>query len=107
MFGIRSTSTLDALRERIQKRAKQKIEEDERQKRLGAGGLDPFEVMELLPKVNKILNLLFESQPYCRNYMTVLNLVMLFNYNLLYQVCLAKKQIIIKSVLWVPNAKEG
>lgn len=49
---------LSAFRERVQTRAKQKIEDavkqyedEERQKRLGPGGLDPIEVMESLPKV--------------------------------------------------------
>jgi cell division cycle protein 37 len=49
---------LQAFRERVQTRAKQKVEdavkqyeEEERQKRLGPGGLDPIEVMESLPKV--------------------------------------------------------
>jgi cell division cycle protein 37 len=53
---------LQAFRERVQTRAKQKVEdavkqyeEEERQKRLGPGGLDPIEVMESLPKV-KIMN---------------------------------------------------
>ena len=52
---------LHELRERIQKRAKhriekaaQKYEEEERQKRIGPEGLDPFEVVELLPKVDDI-----------------------------------------------------
>jgi len=53
---------LEAFRERVKTRAKQKVEdavkqyeEEERQKRLGPGGLDPIEVMESLPKV-KIMN---------------------------------------------------
>jgi len=53
---------LQAFRERVKTRAKQKVEdavkqyeEEERQKRLGPGGLDPIEVMESLPKV-KIMN---------------------------------------------------
>ncbi|XP_065343286.1 hsp90 co-chaperone Cdc37 [Cloeon dipterum] len=48
---------LNSLKERIRTRAKQKlqlimeeIEEEERQKRLGPGGLDPVEVFESLPK---------------------------------------------------------
>lgn len=48
---------LDAFKERIRKRAVEKIEEAiaeeeerERQERLGPGGLDPVEVMESLPK---------------------------------------------------------
>lgn len=32
--------------------AMKEIEEEERQKRLGPGGLDPVEVYETLPKVN-------------------------------------------------------
>jgi len=47
---------LNAFKERIVKRAKQKVEEalakyeeEEREKRLGPGGLDPVEVMESLP----------------------------------------------------------
>lgn len=49
---------LQAFRERVKTRAKQKVEdavkqyeEEERKKRLGPGGLDPIEVMESLPKV--------------------------------------------------------
>ncbi|KAL3308558.1 hsp90 co-chaperone Cdc37, partial [Cichlidogyrus casuarinus] len=48
---------LDAFRERIIQRAKvkleetyEKIEEEEKQKRLGPGGLDPVEVMDSLPQ---------------------------------------------------------
>ncbi|KAK3777014.1 hypothetical protein RRG08_008869 [Elysia crispata] len=57
---------LDAFRARIQARAKARIEEamkeyeeEERQKRLGPGGLDPVEVMESLPES---LQKCFESQ---------------------------------------------
>ncbi|GFS24283.1 hsp90 co-chaperone Cdc37-like [Elysia marginata] len=57
---------LDAFRSRIQARAKARIEEamkeyeeEERQKRLGPGGLDPVEVMESLPES---LQKCFESQ---------------------------------------------
>jgi len=49
---------LSAFKERIRKRAREKLEEcireaeeEERQKRLGPGGLDPVEVFESLPKV--------------------------------------------------------
>ena len=49
---------LRLFKERIRKRAAekleiltQKIEEEERQKRLGPGGLDPVEVYESLPEV--------------------------------------------------------
>ncbi|KAK2159781.1 hypothetical protein LSH36_146g01060 [Paralvinella palmiformis] len=48
---------LEAFKERVRSRAKvrieeaiKKIEEEERQKRLGPGGLDPVEVFETLPK---------------------------------------------------------
>lgn len=51
---------LDAFRQRIRDRAKVKVaeamaqlEEDERQKRLGPGGLDPLEVLESLPEVSR------------------------------------------------------
>lgn len=57
---------LDAFRARIQARAKARIEEamkeyeeEERQKRLGPGGLDPVEVMESLPEC---LQKCFETQ---------------------------------------------
>ncbi|KAF2347961.1 Cdc37 N-terminal domain [Trinorchestia longiramus] len=57
---------LAAFISRIEKRAKEKIEEaqreveeEERQKRLGPGGLDPFEVLEELPEE---LRACFESQ---------------------------------------------
>lgn len=59
-------SELDAFKERITKRAKEKLqkameeyEEEERQKRLGPGGLDPVEVFESLPEV---LQKCFESK---------------------------------------------
>lgn len=49
---------LDGFKDRVIKRAKQKLEElikeaeeEERQERLGPGGLDPIEVMESLPEV--------------------------------------------------------
>ena len=53
---------LRLFKERICKRAKERIEEamkeveeEERKARLGPGGLDPVEVMESLPEVNKII----------------------------------------------------
>uniref|UniRef100_A0A1B6BYC6 Hsp90 co-chaperone Cdc37 n=1 Tax=Clastoptera arizonana TaxID=38151 RepID=A0A1B6BYC6_9HEMI len=53
-------SELDSFKERISNRAKEKlaeglaeIEEEERQARLGPGGLDPFEVLETLPEALK------------------------------------------------------
>lgn len=49
---------LQAFKERVRSRAQARIEravkeyeEEERQKRLGPGGLDPVEVFESLPKV--------------------------------------------------------
>ncbi|KAG0719971.1 Hsp90 co-chaperone Cdc37 [Chionoecetes opilio] len=51
------TDELEAFKDRIRKRAAQKLEEmvkeaeeEERQNRLGPGGLDPIEVMETLPE---------------------------------------------------------
>lgn len=59
-------SELEAFKERITKRAKEKLqkameeyEEEERQKRLGPGGLDPVEVFESLPEC---LQKCFESK---------------------------------------------
>merc|ERR1712088_724383 len=55
-------SELDAFKQRIVKRAKEKIEEameEERQERLGPGGLDPADVFESLPESMKSC---FESQ---------------------------------------------
>lgn len=53
---------LRAFKERIRKRAAEKVadavreaEEEERKARLGPGGLDPVEVFESLPEVNKNL----------------------------------------------------
>ena len=53
---------LEAFKDRVVKRAEEKvqeamkeIEEEERQKRLGPGGVDPFEVMEELPEVKLII----------------------------------------------------
>lgn len=49
---------LKGFKERVQNRAKEKldvlmkeVEEEERQNRLGPGGLDPLEVLETLPMV--------------------------------------------------------
>jgi len=50
---------LVAFKKRIRTRAEEKIEEMERQERLGPGGLDPLEVMESLPEE---LQKCFESQ---------------------------------------------
>ncbi len=54
---------LDAFRHRIRERAKVKVAEmmeqleaEEREKRLGPGGLDPIEVMESLPPVGVVYN---------------------------------------------------
>ena len=55
-------SELEAFKVRIVKRAKEKIEEameEERQERLGPGGLDPADVFESLPDSMKNC---FESQ---------------------------------------------
>lgn len=53
---------LRAFKDRIRKRAAEKVaeavreaEEEERKARLGPGGLDPVEVFESLPEVNKNL----------------------------------------------------
>lgn len=55
---------LDLLKERVRRCAQarmegamKELEEEERQKRLGPGGLDPIEVYESLPKVNCTHNL--------------------------------------------------
>ena len=52
---------VEAFKSRIRTRAKQKVqeamqeyEEEERQKRLGPGGLDPAEVFESLPEVRRV-----------------------------------------------------
>lgn len=59
------TDELEAFKDRIRKRAAQKLEElmkeaeeEERQERLGPGGLDPVEVMETLPEVSCSLALI-------------------------------------------------
>lgn len=59
-------SEVDSFRERIRKRAQEKVadamaeaEEEERQSRIGPGGLDPVEVFEALPE---ILQKCFESR---------------------------------------------
>jgi cell division cycle protein 37 len=91
---------LNAFKTRIRNRAKEKIdeamreaEEEERQKRLGPGGLDPIEVFETLPDE---LKQCFESQ----------------NVGLLQEVLLKMKKEdaeyhmdrCVKSGLWVPDA---
>lgn len=60
------TEELEAFKDRVRKRAEQKVEalmkeaeEEERQQRLGPGGLDPLEVLETLPEELKAC---FESQ---------------------------------------------
>lgn len=60
---------LRAFKDRIRKRAAEKVadaireaEEDERKARLGPGGLDPVEVFETLPEVNK--NLAYNIKAY-------------------------------------------
>lgn len=60
---------LRAFKERIRKRAAEKVadavreaEEEERKARLGPGGLDPVEVFESLPEVNKNLTRNHKSQ---------------------------------------------
>lgn len=63
-------SEVEAFKERIKKRAAEKIEEalaeqeeEERKERLGPGGLDPVEVFESLPEVKKyIFHLVFIFQ---------------------------------------------
>lgn len=94
---------LNSFKCRIRKRAQEKLadameeaEAEEREKRLGPGGLDPVEVFEKLPE---ILQQCFESQ----------------NIELLQEALLKmdKKDAefyldqCIKSGLWVPNAKEA
>lgn len=54
---------LSAFRTRILRRAEEKIaeaEKEERENRLGPGGLDPFEVFETLPEVNQMVRILIE-----------------------------------------------
>ena len=49
---------LEAFKERIRKRAREKLDEaaeEERKERLGPGGLDPQEVFETLPPVSLVL----------------------------------------------------
>ena len=52
---------MTAFKERIRRRAKEKleaaiaeVEEEEKSKRLGPGGLDPVEVFETLPQVTVV-----------------------------------------------------
>ncbi|CAF0861964.1 unnamed protein product [Rotaria sordida] len=94
---------LQAFRERVQKRAKQKVEdavkqyeEEERQKRLGPGGLDPVEVMESLPKE---LQECFESRDVTQLQDVLSKMPRDEAANHLDR-C-------IKSGLWVPNAKDA
>ncbi|CAF3889099.1 unnamed protein product [Rotaria magnacalcarata] len=94
---------LQAFRERVQTRAQQKVadavkqyEEEERQKRLGPGGLDPVEVMESLPKE---LQDCFESRDIALLQETLSKMPRDEAANHLDR-C-------IKSGLWVPNAKDA
>ncbi|CAF1526734.1 unnamed protein product [Adineta ricciae] len=94
---------LSAFRERVQTRAKQKLadaikeyEEEERQKRLGPGGLDPVEVMESLPKE---LQECFESRDVAK-LQEVLSKMPREEASQHLDRC-------IKSGLWVPNAKDA
>ena len=55
---------LSAFKQRVHERAevrlenaRKEVEEEERQARLGPGGLDPIEVMESLPEVSVVLRL--------------------------------------------------
>jgi cell division cycle protein 37 len=96
------TDELEAFRERVQKRAKQKIddavkqyEEEERQKRLGPGGLDPVEVMESLPKE---MQECFESRDIAK-LQEVLSKIPRDEAAQHLDRC-------IKSGLWIPNAKD-
>lgn len=93
---------LNAFKERIRRRAKEKIEaamreaeEEERQKRLGPGGLDPVEVFESLPES---LKKCFESQDVALLQETLLAMPRdEAEYHM--DRC-------VKSGLWVPDAKK-
>jgi len=92
---------LDAFKERIRRRAKEKIEaaikeaeEEEKQKRLGPGGLDPMEVFETLPQE---LQACFESQNIDLLQETLLKMSRT-DAELYMERC-------VKSGLWVPDAK--
>lgn len=93
---------LNAFKDRIRRRAKEKIEEamreveeEERKKRLGPGGLDPVEVFESLPEA---LQKCFEEQ----------NIEMLQESLLKMDKKEAEYHMdrCIKSGLWVPDAKK-
>lgn len=62
---------LVAFKKRIRKRAEEKLEEYEREERLGPGGLDPLEVMESLPKE---LQACFESADVALLQQTIANM---------------------------------
>jgi len=94
---------LDAFKDRVQKRAKQKVdeavkqyEEEERQKRLGPGGLDPIEVMESLPKE---LQDCFESRDVAQLQEVLSKMPR--------EEAAHHLDRCIKSGLWVPNAKDA
>lgn len=96
------TEELEAFKDRIRKRAKEKIdaalaeyEEEEKVKRIGPGGLDPVEVFESLPKE---LQDCFESQDLelLKTTMTTMN-----DADARYHLDRC-----IKSGLWVPNAND-
>lgn len=94
---------LNAFRDRVKTRAQQKVEdalkqyeEEERQKRLGPGGLDPVEVMESLPKEMQDC---FESRDIAQ-LQTVLSALPRDDAARYLDLC-------IKSGLWVPNAKDA
>lgn len=63
---------LEAFKERVRGRAKIRIEkamkeyeEEERQKRLGPGGVDPVEVYESLPVVSSFNLKICQHSPFC------------------------------------------
>merc|ERR1712126_178424 len=94
---------LAAFKDRIRKRAKEKIdkavaeyEEEEREKRLGPGGLDPVEVFESLPEE---LQKCFESQD--------IELLKKTMGNLPDEIARYHLDRCIKSGLWVPDANKA
>ncbi|CAH1799516.1 unnamed protein product [Owenia fusiformis] len=94
---------LNSFKERIRKRAKEKLdkamkelEEEEREKRLGPGGLDPVEVMDSLPEV---LQKCFESKD-IQQLQDALLAMPKEEAELHLKRC-------IDSGLWVPNAREA
>lgn len=94
---------LSAFRDRVKTRAKQKIddavkqyEEEERQKRLGPGGLDPVEVMETLPEE---LQQCFESRD--------VSLLQEVLSKMPREEAAYHLDRCIKSGLWIPNAKDA